>query len=147
MKTPREILLQRHAAAAPKLDAIRSAAVGKLSNEATKRRSFPTFFETVFLRCSNKFWLELVWPCRRTWAGLTAVWLLLAAFNLTHTDHNQAVAGKSPPPTTEMRLAFQEQQHLLAELVGPPPPAPPAEPPRRQNHQPRSENRRTLMLG
>lgn len=147
MKTPREILFQRHADATPKLNALRRAAVQELNNKDEKAQSFPAFFVTWLLRCSNKFWRELVWPCRRTWTGLAAVWLLLAIFNMTHAGHNQAVAGKSPPPTTEMRLAFQEQQRLLAELVGPPPPAPPTEPPRRQNHQPRSENRRTLLLG
>lgn len=91
-------------------------------------------------------WFELVWPCRRTWAGLAATWLVLAVFNLTHTERSQIVASKSSMPAAEMRLAFQEQQRLLAELVGPPPAPPSAAPPRRKNHQPRSERRIEILM-
>jgi hypothetical protein len=91
-------------------------------------------------------WRELVWPCRRTWAGLAAVWLVLIAFNFTYTDRSQNVAGKSLMPPTEMRLAFQEQQRLLAELVGPPPPAAPPAESRRRNPQPRSDRRIEILM-
>ncbi|MBI3851091.1 MAG: hypothetical protein HY298_12560 [Verrucomicrobia bacterium] len=135
MKTPREILLQRHQAVTPKLDEIRRAVVANLKEcPAAHEQSLP-------VAVALKLWRELVWPCRRTWAGLAATWLVLVVFNFTHAERTKDVATKSTTPAEEMRLAFQEQQRLLAELVGPPPVAPPAESPRRQKHQPRSERR------
>ena len=99
------------------------------------------------LRCSNKLWLELVWPCHRTWAGLAAVWVALVVFNAAHAERGQTVVAKTSPPPAAVRLAFLEQQRLLTEIIGPATPASPAEPPRRPNHQPRSEKRVTLMMG
>jgi len=90
-------------------------------------------------------WRELIWPCRRIWVGLAPVWLALLVFNVTHSDHNQPKTAKSTMPPGEMRLALQEQQRILSEIIGQRPPASPAEPPRRPNNQPRSE-RRTVAL-
>ena len=140
MKTPREILLRHQQAVTPKLDEIRRAVVANLKERpAARGQSLP-------VAVAFKLWRELVWPCRRTWAGLAAVWLVLVVFNLTHAERSQAVAGKSSMPPAEMRFAFQEQQRLLAELVGPPLAAPPAVPARRQNHQPRSERRIEILM-
>ena len=93
-------------------------------------------------------WHELIWPCRRIWVGLAPVWLALLVFNVAHSDRGQIVTAKSTMPPGEMRLAHQEQQRILAEIIGPTPPASPAspaEPPRRSNHQPRSERRSVAM--
>ena len=140
MKTPRDVLLQRHQAAQPQLDQIRRAVVANLKEcPAAREQSLP-------VAVALKLWRELVWPCRRTWAGLAATWLVLIVFNFTHADHSMVVAGKSSMPPAEMRLAFQEQQRLLAELVGPPPATPLAEPPRRQNLKPRSERRVEIVM-
>jgi hypothetical protein len=67
---------------------------------------------------------------------------------VAHSDRGQIVTAKSTMPPGEMRLAHQEQQRILAEIIGPTPPASPAspaEPPRRSNHQPRSERRSVAM--
>jgi hypothetical protein len=85
-----------------------------------------------------KLWFELIWPARRIWAGLAAVWVALAIFNISQAGGRETVVAKSTVPAAEVRLAFQEQQRLLAEILGPPPAAAPAEPPRR-NSRPRSE--------
>ncbi|HUB87699.1 MAG TPA: hypothetical protein VMB22_07375 [Verrucomicrobiae bacterium] len=137
MKTPREILLERHQAAAPKLDAIRQSAVAavcdrRISNE---RRSQTT--ATMILKT---FWLELVWPCRRIWAGLAAVWVLIFVFNLSQRDPSELMARKTPSPSPQMVLAFWQQEKLLDELMGPDKP-PAVEPPQPFLPQPRSELR------
>jgi len=136
MKTPREILLERHQAAAPKLDAIRQSAVAavcdrRISNE---RRSQTT--ATMILKT---FWLELIWPCRRIWAGLAAVWVLIFAFNFSQRDPTEMVAQKAPP-APQMVLAFWQQEKLLAELLGSNEPRV-AEKPKVISPQPRSERR------
>jgi hypothetical protein len=98
------------------------------------------------LKFAAALWHELIWPCRRIWVGLAPVWLALLVFNVTHSDRGQIVTAKSTMPPGELRLALQEQQRILAEIIGPKPPASPAEPPRRPNHQPRSEQRCVAMV-
>ena len=116
MKTPREILLARHQAKTPKLDAIRRSVVIELNNQETKEQSFPAVFVTSLLGCSNKLWLELVWPCRRIWTGLAAVWVLLFIVNFSQHSGSQTIAAKSSP-TMEMMTSFRDQEKMLNELL------------------------------
>ena len=140
MKTPRDILFSRHQNAAPKLDAIRREVVAELNNKETKEQSPPASFVPLLLGCSNKVWLELVWPCRRIWTGLAAVWILIIAVNLSQRDPAEMMARKSPPPSPEMILTFRQQEMLLAELIGPNEPRI-AEPPKTFSPRPSSERR------
>ena len=55
MKTPREILLARHRAAEPRLDAIRQAVVGELNGQDAEPQSWATDFVSWLLRCSSPF--------------------------------------------------------------------------------------------
>ena len=129
MKTPREILLGRHESAVPKLDAIRQDVVTGFNNKETKEQNFPVILVSLLLGCSKNIWRELIWPSRRIWAGLAAVWVLIFAANLSLRDHSQTrVASASPSP--QMMLAFRQQEQLLTELIGPndPPVAEPAKP-------------------
>lgn len=150
MKSPREILLARHQAAAPKLDRIRHTVVAEIYIKDAKKRSGSMNFASWCLGCSQalcwKLWLELIWPSRRTWAGLAAAWVALAVFNLAQTEPARPVLAKSTTSPAELRMAFAEQQRLLTELIGPPLQPVPAEPPRRKPaDQPRSERRLQLL--
>ena len=122
MKTPREILIEKHQAATPKLDAIRQSAVAAVYD----RRSFPS--TTIAATILNNIWRELILPSRRIWAGLAAVWILILAVNFSLRDHSQTVMAKVPSP--EMVSTFREQEELLTELIGPadPPVAEPQKP-------------------
>jgi hypothetical protein len=147
MKTPREILLNRHAHVTEKLDAIRERVLAaELRHETRNPKPETRNVHALAPRLALTLWRELVWPCRRTWAGLAAIWFVLAAFNLVHSERRQITAVKSTLPPAEMRIVFQEQQQVLAELLGPPPAAAPAEAPRHPNPQPRSERRTVLMI-
>jgi hypothetical protein len=143
MKTPRELLLNRHAPANEKLDAIREEIVCGIATEVNRRtapgREF-RFAATVLQALAVPF-RELIWPARRIWAGLAAVWVALAIFNFAQADRREIVVAKSTVPAAEVRMAFQEQQRLLTEILGPPPAATPADPPKPVVSQPRSESR------
>lgn len=136
MKTPREILLARHQAVEPRLDEIRRAFVAGFSPHPAPETENPL---------ALRLWRELIWPCRRTWAGLAAAWLVILLFNYSHADGNPSVGAKSSRPPGEMRLALREQRRVLEELIGPGPAASTVEPPRRPNNQPRSERRGSAM--
>ena len=116
MKTPREILFGRHQAATPKLDAIRREVMAGLNHQGTKAQSPTASLVSWFLGGSNKLWLELVWPCRRIWTGLAAVWILLFIVNFSQRDGSQTMMAKSAP-TAEMMMTFRDQQKLLNELL------------------------------
>jgi hypothetical protein len=116
MKMPREILLARHQAAVPKLDAIRSDVVRELDNNGTKEQSWPASLVASLLGCSNKLWLELILPCRRIWTGLAAVWILIFIINISQHDNVSSVTGK-PVPSAEVMMSVQTQQRWINELL------------------------------
>jgi hypothetical protein len=150
MKTPREILFARHQAAAPKLDVIRREILdaefkrvgqaSRLSPSARMKKS-----ETSATPVLRLLWQELIWPSRRIWTGLTAVWVLIFVFDFSQRDPSERMAQKSPPPSPEMILTFRQQERLLTELIGPnePQAVAPAIP---FLPQPRSEGRIEILM-
>jgi hypothetical protein len=141
MKTPREILFQRHENAAPKLDAIRREVV-EVAADVNRRKQLVHEL-TLAAALANAIRLslrELVWPCRRTWAALAAVWVALFIFNVSQRDKAELAARKLPPPSPEAIMAWRQQERLLAELIGPSAPGGDAEQRKIFLPKPRTEN-------
>ncbi len=143
MKTPRDILFARHQAAMPKLDAIRCEVVKELNNQATKQPRKQANFVSWLLCCSDKLWLELIWPRRRIWTGLAAVWILIFIVNVSQYDGSQAVIAKSAPSAGVM-MTFRDQQRLLDELLADRSLPVDAERPRIYSPKPRTETMELL---
>ncbi len=135
MKTLREILLARHQAAAPKLDEIRRAIVAGLRPSPPRESGIP--FALIL-------WRELIWPCRRTWAGLAAAWLAILVFNHSQSESTPVASAQVHTPPAEIRLALREQHRVLEEILGIRAPAISVERVRRPNNQPRTERRSAL---
>ena len=138
MKTPREILFERHRQAGPRLDAVRQKALGMLppsrgADAIQPRRSERLLVQAVL----RKVWRELIWPSRRAWAGMAALWLAVLAANLEMKAAFPAAPALRSAHSRELIQSFAEQRRLLTELVRPvhPPPAAPARP----SNRPRSE--------
>lgn len=112
MKTPREVLFQRHQTADARLDEARREVVAQLQPQTKAHR------EALPLYILLKIWSELIWPARRIWAGLAASWvlLLIANTNLTSDQPTTATATNSTP--ADLRQKYQEEKQLLAELSG-----------------------------
>ena len=144
MKTPREILLERHQVAATKLDAIRRTVLTGLNRQDAKTQGRRDSFISLCLGSSIKLWRELIWPCRRIWAGLAAVWILIFVFNFSQRDPAELLARKSPAVAPEMMLTFRQQERLLAELIGSND-LQAAAPPKPFLPQPRSEGRIEIL--
>ena len=87
----------------------------------------------------------ILWPHPAAWAGLAAVWLVILGVNLTTRDTPTLAAKHAPPIAPQFFMAFQEQERLLAELIGPRE-TPVAERPKSRPARPRSERRAGMMM-
>ena len=138
MKTPREILFERHRSAEPKLDAVRQQAVAEVHD----RRSPGAKTSAVTDRRYNEgisFWRELFSPRPQAWAGLAALWVLIFALKLSTHDASHVI-GKKSSVSPEVIAEVQQQKRFFAELVGATE-LRAAEPPKSFLPRPRSERR------
>jgi hypothetical protein len=62
---------------------------------------------------------DVIWPCRRIWTGLAAIWLVLLFVNLSSRDTGQSLALQSARPSEEIVWAFLESKDFHAEWAKP----------------------------
>jgi hypothetical protein len=117
MKTPREILLNRHRDAEPKLDDIREKAMMTLAPSAGSNPSVQAG-RLWPLRIAWTLWRELIFPSRRIWAALAAAWVVLLWLNLPGGDKTPRMVAEALPPDHEIQALLREQQEMFAELIG-----------------------------
>jgi hypothetical protein len=127
MRSPREILLERHRALEPKLEAIRqsivAAAPGHRRPAAATSQPRSLAGAARLFRWLSVPWRELVLPSRRIWSGLAAVWILLFIINLAQRDPVSGVTGQpvqSPPVIMSWQVQQRWMNELLADRSGPP---------------------------
>jgi hypothetical protein len=120
MKTPKEILLQRHQAVEPKLNAIRRQTVATLAR--------PGIAQT---------WREFIVSMRWHLAGMGAVWMAVLLLNLDSAPRSAVVIAQDKIPSARVLLAaLLENRRELLELTGTPPTGEPRVlPPRRSENQ------------
>ena len=138
MKKPREVLLEHHQTAIPKLNAIRRRVLSTELPANPPPHPWP-------LRCLSVPWRELIWPCRRIWAGLAVAWLVILAASISLGDNSRTVAKRPSEPSPEMILAYWRQERLLADLIEPHPRLVVA-PPKPALPKPRSERRTEFLV-
>ena len=112
MKTPREILLARHQAAEPKLDALRREVLQNLTpDEQSRGERFDSFLTS----CRELFRLP-----RWAWSGLAAAWLVIVGLNIAarETAATQTAPTVVAKRSSDTLQALWEQKRLFAELVG-----------------------------
>jgi hypothetical protein len=124
MKTLKELLLERHRSAEPKLDVARGEFLAWLGGLRSPVRPERRGFEWV--------WRECLLPVRWHLAGMGAVWLVILLLN-ADTSPGQAahVATANPPPPQQLLTALRQYHREILELTQPPPVAPIPLPPRR----------------
>ena len=123
MKTPRELLLSRHADARPRLDALRAAVLAELPSDRPSAPSpSPSFRATL--------WQQLVVAGRPAWAALGAAWVLILLLNTASSSVTERpVVATASPPSPEVESMLTAQRELWVELTSPAEPTPPAKEP------------------
>ena len=120
------------------LSAARQASSSQPATHTT-HHAVPSLLSTIHHQLST-----LLWPHPTAWAGLAAVWLVIAGLNLTTREASPRFARHASPLSPQVFMAFQEQERVLAELIGPRE-TPVAERPKPAVPRPRSERRRELL--
>ncbi len=143
MKTPRELLLERHQSAEAKLKTIRADDLARHARASANQLGHQLPSSLSLASAARQFWQESIWPWRRVWLGLASVWLVLLALNLASDEGPKMARHKTPPPDPELMAALREQRRLMLELLEPSAP-PPASLPKIPG--PRSEQRQTMVL-
>ena len=145
MKTPREILLRRHQSANARLDQLRTEVLSTtLSHPIRALRRDGREDKPLAVRALLVVWRELIWPCRRAWAGMAALWLVLWGINRGLSEPPKAARSARTASAPALFEALEEQRRLLAELI-PPVSSQPTEPPRR-NPRPRSDRHSEMLM-
>jgi hypothetical protein len=134
MKTPREILLGRHADVNGRLDRIRKQVLTEAFPEPSKTNRKPDSDETAM----SLLWRALFAPRRIAWTGLAAAWVVVFVLHGAARSDDTGVVRHESPPSPQVMATLKEQRELLAELVGVNWKAGLAEP-RRFEPKPRSE--------
>ena len=135
MKTPRELLLKRHEAALPKLDALRAAAALPARSQLSTFNPQPA-----------SLWERLFGPNPLAWAGLAAVWVLLLAVNRSGSEAATSSASRaSQPSEAAVAEIVRENRRQMAELLNlDEPQAAPT--PRSELHPKRSQRREDFAV-
>src|SRR5688572_25126371 len=133
MKTPREILWQRHRSIEPKLDAVRQKALASLtparthsSRAALLRSLFARYIKAPRQRRptrdlygpSGRGLREMLLSFRWHLAGMSAAWILVAVLNIDHSASPVAAMDKERIPSPQQFLAaIRENRRQIAELL------------------------------
>jgi len=111
MKTPRELILERHRAAAPRLDEIRA---GVLASGAAPQKP----------ACDDRaphwisvFWREVVFPARWAWSSMAAGWVMILILQGLSRVDIPAPAASVARTSPEVLALLQEQRLLKLELL------------------------------
>jgi hypothetical protein len=166
MKTPREVLFERHQAVETKLDAIREqvvagvaqtakSAASRVSKPARRGVGLPTWKSAIrqvgkpALRSDGTSaleagWRQFLWSLRWHLAGLSAVWLVVLALSIDQSAAPTREVARQDAPSSrqlvsrQLVTALRENQRQLRELIRAPA-AEAAPEPRQPAPSPRSQ--------
>lgn len=93
-----------------------------------------------WLSTLNRQLSTVLWPSPKAWLGLAAVWVAIIAIQIPVHNGPKQLAGRVRAEPAELRMALQQQQQLMTELLGPAE-RPQADRPKTILSRPRSEIR------
>ena len=110
MKTPREILLERHQTTDDKLDAIRQDIVAAMPPRKQRRTNDESFLSSFNRQIASLF-------RSRAWFALAPLWVIILALKLSTQESSPAAASRSSV-SPELAREVRQQKVFFAELIG-----------------------------
>jgi hypothetical protein len=141
MKLPREILLAKHRVAEAKLEEVTRRVVAGMEGEAKAGTGFIEWLGAL----PRSFWREVILPARRIWAGLAAVWVVIAVANLDFRASAPRMAAASSSAGAGYFARMREEEKWATAFTGAPEPMA-AEPPKHRLPQPHAELRQVFFM-
>ena len=120
MKHPRDVILDQHQHAEPRLNQVRSSVLSRLQ---TLHHPPNTHLEekrdSVLAQITVALWRELILPCRRIWISLAAIWMFIAVVNFQIRPPQQAqfASVSVNALTPEIRAQLIRQNELRVSLL------------------------------
>jgi hypothetical protein len=112
MKTPRELILERHQAVESKLDQVRVRAL------QTALASAPhTSRSKASASWLGALWCEVVLPARWAWGGMAAAWMIILGLQATSGLEDSSRAQRAERTSPDVLALLQEQRLLKRELL------------------------------
>ena len=108
MKTPRQILLERHRSVQPRLDAIRRKALTRLDASGVSKLS-RTDRSARAVSVLRAFLLSLRWHV----AGMSAAWLLVMLLNLEHNTTPARTSANAISVASKANLVQQSPTNFM----------------------------------
>jgi len=141
MKTPRQVLFEKHRSAQPALDQVRRKALAALRDSPPGRqRLLP-------VRIACQLWDNLIVPSRRTWSAIAAAWIFIVGFALAQAIETPGEPVSQMACSPEIVLALRQQQREFKELVRTEAPPPDSAEPQLKKPQPRSSLKPVVLIG
>lgn len=125
MKTLREVLLDKHQAAQPGLDAIREQVIagltaGRGANASTRSQRMGGGGLPI-ASALQAGWRQFLWSLRWHLAGMSAAWLVALALNMDPTPAPaKAVTRQDAASSQQLLATLRQNQRQLRELIAAP---------------------------
>lgn len=115
MKSPRDLIFEKHREIVPHLDEARAAALAELNSEKTAADEVAAEAGVSSpRRIVATLWRELFLPCRNVWAGLAVTWVCILI--VSATTQPEAPPTSSEKPVARLSPEVQNQLHLQRQL-------------------------------
>jgi hypothetical protein len=116
MKTPRDLILERHASVQNRLDQVRNTALAtalqpKLNDTARRQQEFTPH------RVMAWFWAEIFWHSKRVWLGLGTAWVVIILLQLNTAHEAQLQVNRLPLKRTKITMVLHHHP-LWATALG-----------------------------
>jgi hypothetical protein len=118
MKTPREIILERHQSAEAKLKLIRAADLAAFTRTADSAASVEPQPTLSLSRVVEQIWQKVFWPWRRVWGGVGATWVVILGLGLAAGDMPRTASARPSRLDPEVLTVLHQQEQLLSQLLG-----------------------------